>query len=52
MTYLYALFYQGGHDLVDDPDEAQRLFDRYNSSDETPRVVTLTNITDVTSEFV
>jgi len=34
MTYLYALFYNGGHDLVDTPEEAQRLFEEYNTSDE------------------
>jgi len=52
MTYLYALFYNGGHNLVDDPEEAQRLFDEYNTPDETPRVVALTGSTDVTDEFV
>jgi len=51
MTYLYALFYTGGHDLVDTPEEAQRLFEEYNTSDETPRVVALTGFTDVTGEF-
>jgi len=51
MTYLYALFYQGGFDLVDSAEEAQRLFREYDSPTETPRVVAITGFTDITGEF-
>jgi len=51
VAYLYLLFFNGGHDIVDNPDAAHRLFEEYSTTEQTPRVIAIEETMDITSEF-